>query len=171
MRLIFKISTVIVLAIFGIASYAQDGSSDNPSLEDCRKAFYSEKPDYTTESLRLYLVGKDSDIVPDKNASLRVNNDVLIMRLGYSALRKITPPSVFFELTSYSAKPSKYEDNHKLTIFLDNQLLLSESMRMLNSIVIAERFSLEMKYPDFLKFTAAKKVKLQLGETEIDLKP
>jgi hypothetical protein len=47
---------------------------------------------------------------------------------------------------------------------------LSEDTDIGPSIVIAEQFSFEMKYTDFLKFTEAKQITIQLGETKIKLK-
>ena len=94
MRFVFEILVAIILAVCSSASYAQDCSSDKPPSENCRmvgkvKVYSSENPVSTSAGIRLYLLGKASDIVPDKNATIRVLNDVLIMRLGYYAPRNI----------------------------------------------------------------------------------
>jgi hypothetical protein len=120
--------------------------------------------------LKLYLLGKQTDIVPTNNATYQVNNDVLTMRLSYRAPESIIPTSAYLELRSFSTKPRKYETNHKLTITVDDKLILSDDLEMRSSIVIAEIFTYSMKFTDFLKFTEAKQITFQFGETTIKLK-
>ncbi len=64
---------------------------------------------------------------------------------------------------------SKYNDNHKINIYLEGNMLLSENIAVSSSIIIAEKFSFEMKYKDFLKFSEAKDITIQLGKAKIKL--
>lgn len=175
MKLVFTTFAAFILAISGVDSYAQDCSTDNPPSENCRtfgkaKMYFSEKPALTNAGIRLYLLGKPDDIVPDKNATSRIINDILIMQLGYSAPRHIIPQFIHLELKSFSNKPSKYAENNKLTIFLDDKPLLSEDMELQKAAVYVELFHIYLKYADFLEFTSGKKIKIQFGETKIELK-
>lgn len=158
MKYIFTTLIVLILVSSAIISYGQNSSSD--------------KSQFTSEGVRLYLLGKKSDVVPAPNAQLRVINDVLIMRLGYYAPRNFIPPTIYLELTSFSAKSPKYKDNSMLTIFIDDKPIMTENMELQGSIFgIAEKFyNSDIKFNDFLKFTAGKKVKIQFGNTIIELK-
>jgi hypothetical protein len=175
---VVKSLVTICLAIIGVVSiYAQQCPPALPDtrqipLSECRmiangKGTYREK-DNIAADLRLYILGNSTDVV--HGANIRVNKDVLIMSVGYFALGKIIPTSVRLELTSFSTTPSKYKENHKLIIYLDDKPFLSKDTEAGVSIVIAEKFSLEMKYADFLKFTEAKQITIEMGETIIKLK-
>ncbi len=182
MVFVVKSLVTICLAIVGVVPiYSQQCPPLLPDtrqipLSECRmiangKGSYWEKDNAIGASISLYILGKPIDVVSTPNALIRVNKDVLTMSIGYYAPRKIIPMSVRLNLTSYSSIPSKYKENHKLTIYLDDKPLLSEEAEAGSSIVIAEKFSLEIKWADFLKFTEAKKITIQLGETKIKLKP
>jgi hypothetical protein len=182
---VVKSLVTICLAIIGVVSiYAQQCPSAFPGvpqlpLSECRmiangKGTYKEKDNAIEAELRLYILGKPTDVVV-YGANRRVNKDVLIMSVGYVAFGNIMPTSVTLDLKSFSRTPSKYKENHKLTIYLDDKPFLSKDAAMLGSIEFdenfsVEKFSLEMEYADFLKFTEAKQITIQMGETIIKLK-
>lgn len=178
MNFALKNLLAIVLAIGVVVScYAQDCSSLNkvnlpkecyPAV-DKAYSYYDKDSDSAGGGLNLLLLGNRSDIL--RELYIYVRKDVLIMFVSHYAPRSIIPTSVGFEITSYSKEPSKYKNNHRLTIYVYDKLLLSENLEVRTSGGIVEKFLLEMKYTDFLKFTEAKKVTIQLGETKIELKP
>ena len=178
MKLVFKISMAAFLALNGVVSHAQDCSSgipNTPPRENCRMigkvSFgYAKKPVFTSVGIGFYLLGKPGDVIPSVN-TMRVENDVIIMSIGYFAERNIVPYSATIELRTFSTKPLKHRENHKLTIFIDDKTLLSENLDETGSLMNAENFAFTMKYSDFLSFTAVSKVVIQIGETKIELKP
>lgn len=159
----------LYLSICSINIYSQK-NTDSP-LEKCLGEFNSEsnsseKSKFTNAEVKFCLLGNRNNLtVVDKNAAIRVLKNALFMRLGYYASQNITPISVPLILRSFSTEPDKYVGNSKLTIFLEDGILLSENMEMQSSIKFAEIFSIKIKYADFLKLTVAKKVKIQFGET------
>jgi hypothetical protein len=180
MNFAFKNLVVIVLAIGAAAScYAQDCSSiiqvnlpkECYPVDGNVGSYYNKTSNTRGSGLTLNLLGKPSNISPAPNATIRVSKDVLRMSVWYHAPGSIIPLTIGLNLTSFSPTPSKYKDNHRLTIYLDDKLLLSENLEVMISGGIYERLLLQMKYTDFLKFTEAKKVTVQLGKTKIKLKP
>jgi hypothetical protein len=174
---------VMLIALFSINTFGQTCKTvvdkpPRPPVADTQaycvvigKTVFSAWKNATdsTAGIKIYLKGKDSDIVPEKNANSRAQilSDVLIMRLRYWAPKNITPYRVTLHFDSFSPTPSKYESNHKLTISLDGKPFLAETMKMEESITNVEFFSLELTYPDFLQFARAKKVSIQFGNTKI----
>jgi hypothetical protein len=181
MMFVVKGLVTICLAIMGVASiYTQQCPPQLPDtkqipLSECRviangKGRYWNKDNAISAGISLYLLGKPGDVVSTANAGIRVNKDSLTMSIGYYAPRKIMPISVSLNLRSLSTKPTKYKENHKLTIYLDGKPFLSKDAEAESSIIFGEIFSLRMEYTDFLKFTEAKQITIQLGETKIKLK-
>lgn len=178
MKLAIRIILAMHLAGVGCMLTAQDCASTfaPPSADSgytCRmfgdvRVGASQTSEWTAADLRTRLLGKPDDIIPTENARFRVKNDVLIMGLGFYTRRDVEPVFARLGLTSYSSTPSKYEKNSTLTISHDDKPLFSERMRMTNSIGIAETFTLEIKYADFLKLINTKKVTVQFGETLIE---
>ena len=181
MMFVLKSLVTICLAILGaVPIYSQQCHPLLPDtqqipLSECRiiangKGGYWNKDNTISAGISFYLLGKPGDVVHTPNAGIRINKDSLTMKIGYYAPGKIMPTSVQLDLKSFSTTPSKYKENHKLTIYLDGKPLLSKDASAISSIVIAEIFSLEIEYADFLKFTEAKQITIQLGETKIKLK-
>lgn len=126
----------------------------------------------TNNSVFLYILGKRSDIIPAPNATLRTIKNVLAMRIGCNAPRNVMPQFARLTFTLYSNTLLKHKNKNKLIIYISGKPLLSENLEQGNSMGgIAENFSLEMKYADFLKLTEAEKVTIQLGKIKIVLKP
>lgn len=192
-KFVVKSLMAMALAIGGFVSiYAQQCPTDTsvphsppqnpPPLDECQliangKGTFWQSKNAMGASIRLYIMGKPTDIYkPSYAMEPLIYRDVLIMRLGYYAPRKIRPMSVNFELMSYSPTAFKYEANHKITIYLDDNPLLSKDAEATSLMVDIkrsiniEKFTVEMEFGDFLKFTEAKNITIQLGETKIKLK-
>lgn len=181
MNSIIKNLAVITLTIAEITSlYAQDclppQSLIPVDMKGCRiigraRVFENEKKELTSGGIKRYLVGKQSYIKPAPNARIRVSGNVLIMNLSWHAPKSMIPESAHLGFLLYSNTLLKYKYKSKLIIFVDGKQLVSETLEQGTSIEIAERFFLRMKYLDFLKFTGAKRITIQLGKLKIALKP
>lgn len=181
MNCIIKNLAALTLTVMGFTSFYAQDCSPPPSaipidMKGCRmvgkaRVFDNEKKEPISGGINRYLLGKQSYIKPAPNAKSRLIGDILIMNLSWYAPRSIIPNSVQLGFTLYSNKLLKYKYKNKLIIFVDDKQLLAETLEQRFSFVIAEKFYLQMKYSDFLKFTEAKKVTIQLGKVKIVLKP
>lgn len=87
------------------------------------------------------------------------------------------PESVFITLNTFSKEGLKYHQDHKLTIYLDDKLLLSEDTSVLSSAYRPEKLSYEafhiptIKYKNFRRMCEAKNITILFGQTKINLQP
>ena len=135
------------------------------------KVFYIEKLDQTRAEAFSYIQGTSLDIYERKQ-------EVIDLTLQYAVRgRKASKPDfVSLYLTSYSAHPEKYIKDHKITIFVDGQELLSEigidryvNLEFLRSS--SESYAIpRISYSDFEKMANAKRISITIGATKIDLK-
>jgi len=178
MKLIFKVLVINLLVIGTVAfCYSQKCSPQLNLPKECYtvegKVYSSSIKTYDLKraSLLLFLLGKPSNRSTGPNGTILVSEDFIKMEIYYNSSNNRLPEIVTFEFTLFSNELSKYNDNRKITIYIEDNVLLSENVAVSNSISIAEHFSFEMKYKNFLKFSEAKDITMQLGKTKIKLKP
>lgn len=180
MRFNYKNLIGIILAMcFTLCCYAQDCTAPGGEIpkecygiEGMVSSFYDKKSHYGRSSFSLFLIGTRADTVRDpRNSVRRSSKDVLRMSVGYTWSGDHVPDYFDFSFVSYSENPFKYEDNHKLSIYIDDKSVLSENTENRGFYQTVKNFSIEIKYSDYIKFLEAKKVAIQLGDTEIILKP
>jgi hypothetical protein len=165
----------MLVVIGSTCNHAQTSSIQPPAAAQPERiigkaeVYYFENKNQTKASVYLYILGQVADIYQKK--------DVLTLEVGYEIAGKkaVEPKDVYLILTSYSGEGLKYKENHKLTIYIDDKLLLSEDTIELFSRYYPQKISSEsfklpkIKYTEFLKWIEGKKVTLQFGEAKIDL--
>ena len=182
MNFIIKNLAAFILIIVGFAAfYGQDklpplsipiplGMKESRMVGKAR-VFENDKQKPISGQIRRYLLGNESYISPAPNARIQISGDVLIMDVSWYAPKNIIPDTAQLKFIVYSNTLLKYKNKNKLIISIGGKPLLSENLDQGNSMGgIAEIFLLRMKYSDFLKFTEAKKITIQLGKIKLALK-
>ena len=171
------ISLALVSLVLGISSvFAQTPPPPPPIRAPSKevgkaKVYYLEKLDQTRVQTFSYILGTVQDIYEKKKEVVGMSLEYVVK--GRKAIR---PAFIYLSLTSYSPHPTKYSENHKITIYVDGKELVSESgldryvdLPFLRSS--SESYAIpRISYSDFEKMAGSERVSIKIGATKIDLK-
>lgn len=121
--------------------------------------------------INLPVLGNISNVYDNmRNGRIYVGKDVLIMELSYRhSSYCVNRTETLIDITSFSPEDFKYEDNPKLSIYLDNKLLISENMKLEREISTIQHFSVNLDPDNFKKILKSQNVLIQLADTQIKL--
>jgi hypothetical protein len=175
MKTIQKLIAFTAFVLSGTSSfYAQNNPQFEPSefteirvVGQARVTYYP-RENLTRGYVNFYILGKPGE-----------EKDIIQMAVGYKVggNDENEPESVFITLNTLSKEGLKYNEDHKLTIYLDDELLLSQNTTVLSSSYRPEKLSYQsfhlptIKYKDFLRMCEAKNIIILLGQTKISLQP
>ena len=87
----------------------------------------------------------------------------------------VEPQTLYLALIATSKEKSKHADGDTFAVFVDDKLLLSRNLKLVDSwgpnMTIKSLDVGYIPYKDFVKITQAEKATFQIGETRVDLKP
>ncbi|HEX8495106.1 MAG TPA: hypothetical protein VF658_19860 [Pyrinomonadaceae bacterium] len=102
----------------------------------------------------------------------------LNMTVGYEVAgdKPSEPESVYLKIDAHSATGEKrYRDNHRISIYVDDMLFLSNDPEVLPLYRFPENndsyIIKQIPYKDFRRLLTAKKLTIQLGQTKAELEP
>jgi len=131
---------------------------------------YSETNNRTLARIYTYILGTSPE-VPERK------KEVITMELGYSVPGRATKPpeSIYFRLVSYSPNVPQYTNNHGVTIFVDDSVLLNDPGFNWYADdnpppTASESYGIQkLKFLDFQKMAKANTLSIQLGTTKINI--
>lgn len=102
----------------------------------------------------------------------------LNLTFGYEVAgeKPTEPESIYLKIDAYSATgEKKYRDNHRISIYIDDKLFLSNDPEVLPLYQFPENndsyIIKHIPYKDFRRLLPARKLTIQLGQTRVELEP
>lgn len=136
------------------------------------EVYYLARFNRTTAEIQFGIFGEIADIYRKK--------DVVVLMVEYDTegTRALKPGLLKFRVTIYYGADSKFRNDHKLSIYLDNKQMLSGELIPRSDLQGASKITTtgylelpEFRYKHLLKMTKATKITFTIGENKIELKP
>jgi len=133
------------------------------------EVYYDDTRKRTKAKVDFYVIGRPEDILTTDVLSLAIE-------IEGPGRRPVKAESIIFSLYSYShGKSYKYKSDSKLTIFLDNALLLSDDFQPFFMAIdprggVTEHYlSARIPYDKLLQILKAKKIVMKFGSTTFEV--
>ena len=191
------VTTIVIISVLYFSSHCQLSKvklrqhddtfamSTPISAESSRlKTAYDKQKNETTESLRLMMVVEKPGTIeahfPEGNRTLPSETLSMTAYFTYPGRTFVKPESVTLGFLSVVQGEAKYKDTDEVRVRVDGQPLslgrLHVADRQIDTFIEMkdvdywrETLELSVKTPEFLRIANARKVTVQLGNTEFDL--
>jgi hypothetical protein len=172
------------LVIFGLITCHLIMSSQLSAESSQVKTAYDKTKNETTESLRLMTVMEKPGTIEARfpGGSRNLPSEILRMTayFTYPGRTLVKPESVMLGFLSIVQGEAKYKDTDEVTVRVDGQSLsigklhvadrqIDTQMELKDVDYWRETLEVSLKTPEFLRIANARKVTVQLGNTQFDL--